>query len=313
MRMTLRPKLAIAMVFTVALAFAFPGCRAWGNGGYSEDQSNPDYGTHDWISDRAIELVTGDKTFLSTTFHSSFLLGTESPDNPRMIGDTWNHHVYYNRSGLVTEDNAARRARETASAARSLMTAGDFELAAYYIGAMSHYIADVGVFAHTMGSDTTWGEEKHHADYEAEMGNRIFSLAPPPRTSITAKDPYEAALDLAAQTTFGRGDIKPNEWMDNNYDWSDDVFVESAYASIYASVYAVASAVQYLLQEPPSPGTVPDETTDGDLPSDNVPSDQTADSSDKEGIGHDLIIYLAGASTAVVIAVIALLTRKRER
>ncbi|MEM0343827.1 MAG: zinc dependent phospholipase C family protein [Thermoplasmata archaeon] len=306
-------KLAIAIVLTVALAFAFPGCGAWGNGGYSEDQSNPDYGTHDWISDRAIELVTTDKTFLSTTFHSSFLLGTESPDNPKMIGDTWNHHVYYDRSGLVTEDNSARRARETASAARSLMTAGDFELAAYYIGAMSHYIADVGVFGHTMGSDTAWGEEEHHADYEAEMGSRILSLAPPPRTSITAKDPYEAALDLAAQITFGHGDIKPNGWMDNNYDWSYDVFVTSAYASIYASIYAVASAIQYLLQEPPSPGTVPDESTDVDLPSENVPSDETADSSEKEGIGHELIVYLLGASTAVVIAVIAALTRKRAK
>lgn len=309
----MNPELAIAMVLSVALALTFPGCGAWGNGGYSADPSNPDYGTHDWISERAIELVAGEKTFLSTTFRSSYLLGTESPDNPDMTGDTWNHHVYYDPSGLVTEDNAARRARETASAARNLMAAGDFELAAYYIGAMSHYIADVGVFGHTMGSGTAWGEEEHHSDYEAEIGSRILSLAPPSQISITANDPYDVTLDLAAQITFGRGDIKPNEWMDNNYNWSDAVFVASAYASVYAAVYAVASAVQYLLQETPLPEPAPDESTDENQPSENVPSDETADSSNEKSIGYELIGYLVGASTAVVIAVMAVLTRRRAR
>jgi hypothetical protein len=30
---------------------------AWSNGGYSADPSNPDYGTHDWIAQHALDWL----------------------------------------------------------------------------------------------------------------------------------------------------------------------------------------------------------------------------------------------------------------
>ena len=37
----------------------------WSNGGYSADPANPDYGTHDWIAEHALDwLPQEEKQFL---------------------------------------------------------------------------------------------------------------------------------------------------------------------------------------------------------------------------------------------------------
>jgi hypothetical protein len=68
---------------------------------------------------------------------------------------------------------------------------------------VTHYIADMGVFGHVMGSSTVWGAEIHHSDYEDYVGAR---------TTIYSSDfnaylmfdgepnftlPYDGALALA--------------------------------------------------------------------------------------------------------------------
>lgn len=300
---------ALAAIALLSIsAFAGDECAAWGNGGYSEDRSDPDYGTHDWIAERALALVTADKTFLASTYHVSFLLGTEAPDNPDMIGDTWNHHVYYEPPSQLVEDNSARRALDSYSIAKDLMADGNFELAAYYTGAMTHYISDVGVFGHTMGSGTVWGAEEHHSDYEAEVGKRIFSLGPTPSMTLSPTDPYSATLELARKVTFGEGGIKSNIWMDDNYDWSDSAFVSSADQSLFASVFYVACSIQYLLQQPsPSDQSGDDGTADNDSPDDGA---QGPDS--PNGVGSYLIL-VAGVVLASVVAAITYLTRRLLR
>ena len=295
----------LALAFVLASSLLAPGCRSWGNGGYSSDPQNPDYGTHDWVADRALALVTGDKAFLSTMYRASFLLGTEAPDNPQMIGDAENHHVYYDSMQLVVEDNSARRARDTFSIAKDLMSDGNLELAAYYAGAMTHYISDLGVFGHTMGSNTVWGAEQHHSDYEAEVGSRIFSLGPTPPATISPVDPYNVSLELARKITFGSGSIKPNTWMDVHYDWSDPTFVSSADASLFASVYAVASAIQYLVQgQSGTDQPLDDGSDDGPSPDD--------DASRSEGIPGTagVLALVAGAVLTSAIAVVAYLRKK---
>jgi hypothetical protein len=39
-------------------------------------------------------------------------------------------------------------------------------------GTMIHYIADVAVFGHVMGSKTLWKTEVHHSDYESYVDDR---------------------------------------------------------------------------------------------------------------------------------------------
>jgi hypothetical protein len=234
-----------ALLFVVGTQ---PLARAWSNGGYSSDPDNPDYGTHDWIANRALTIQTRDMTFLTTTYHAKYLLGTEAPDNTAYIGDSTNHHVYYYSSGVIQDDVGADRALAMYQTALGYLTTGDFGNAAYYIGAMTHYIADVGVFGHTMGSTTDWGSEVHHSDYENEFEARLGTI-PAPSIVLGNLAAYTATTGLAYTITFGGGTIKSNVWMDTNYDWSDSIFSASAIASLYASVGAVAAAINHLLIE----------------------------------------------------------------
>ena len=240
------------------LVLALPSAAAWSNGGYSADPDNPDYGTHDWIADMALNIQTKNVTFLKTTYHAKLLLGTEAPDNPEYIGDSTNHHVYFSSDHLIEDDVCADRAESLYQIALGNLKSGNYEVAAYDIGAMVHYIADLGVFGHTMGAYTDWGTETHHSDYEAEFEDRLSSLSPPTGISLGDSDAYDATLDLAEDITFGVGAIKANTWMDINYDWSDAAFYASAMASLNRSVAAVASAINHLIAEAESSFPPPD-------------------------------------------------------
>src|SRR5512137_1896218 len=94
---------AVALLVLVLLMGPAQVADAWGNGGYSSDQTNPDYGTHDRIADLALTLTLQNVSFLKSTYHTQYLLGTEAPDNPEFIGDSTNHHFYYFSSGLVQD------------------------------------------------------------------------------------------------------------------------------------------------------------------------------------------------------------------
>jgi len=250
---------ASACIFVLLLASSSIPVAGWSNGGYSADPDNPDYGTHDWIADKALSIQTRDATFLKTTYHSEYLLGTEAPDNPEYIGDSTNHHVYYYSGGSMQDDVCADRAKAMYDLALPRLVAGDYSVAANYIGAMAHYISDVGVFGHTMGAYTDWGVEVHHSDYESEFEDFIGTLTLPSGTALGDSSAYDATMALARTITFGSGSIKPNVWMDTNYDWVDDVFDTSAKASLYKSASAVAAAINRLLgAAQPTPPEEPD-------------------------------------------------------
>jgi hypothetical protein len=169
-----------------------------------------------------------------------------------------NHHVYYYSSGDLQDGKGAIRASQMYQIALGYMASQDLGNAAYYIGAMTHYVADVGVFGHTMGSGTDWGTEDHHSDYENAIQSMTGSLSSPTGVSLGDSDAYAATLDLANKITFGGGVIMPNIWMDTNYNWTDSTFVTSAMASLNSSVASVAAVVNHLLIEAGSPSTSPD-------------------------------------------------------
>lgn len=258
-----RNSLSIILSF---LVLALPSAAAWSNGGYSADPDNPDYGTHDWIADMALNFQTKDVTFLKSTYHAKFLLGTEAPDNPDYIGDSTYHHVYFSSDHVLEDDVCADRAESLYQIALGNLKSGSYEIAAYDIGAMAHYIADVGVFGHTMGAYTDWGSEIHHADYEGEFEDRLGSLSPPSGISLADIAAHTATVCLAEDITFGEGAIKANIWMDSNYNWAETAFYSSAMASLNRSVEAVASAINHLMIEAgssnPPPDPIPDPTPD---------------------------------------------------
>lgn len=247
------------MIALALIACAVPYTSAWSNGGYSSDPANPDYGTHDWIADNALTVQVLDVAFLTTTYHSRYLLGTEAPDNPDYIGDSTNHHVYFYASHALQDDKSALRASEMYATALGHLVNGDGYNAAFDIGAMAHYVSDVGVFGHTMGIGTDWGAEVHHSDYENHVESMISSLAAPSGIPLGDNDAYSATLALANDVTFGHSAIMSNVWMDGNYGWTEPVFLGSAMSSLNSSIAAVAAVINHLIIEaaPTTPPATP--------------------------------------------------------
>jgi len=231
---------------------------AWSNGGYSSDPSNPDYGTHDWIAEHALEMLPAEKRQWLADNLKVYLYGTELPDNNRAadgIGDTANHHVYLRSGGSLQDDAAARRAQEEYQAALNYLKQGDYVNAAKRAGAMAHYVSDVAVFSHVMGSSTDWGAEVHHSDYEEYVNAQTSTYSSSLRSYLSFdgvledSTAYEVALNLARDTTFDSGGTYTATWMDGHYDTSSAVFLDRAGESLNLAVNGVADVLSILYDE----------------------------------------------------------------
>jgi len=228
---------------------------AWSNGGYSADPNSPDYGTHDWIAQHALDWLPAEKKQYITDNLASYLYGTELPDLPASqggIGDTTKHHIYYNSAGALTDDAAAVRAEAEYQLALSYLKSGDEAEAAKHAGAMTHYIADMAVFGHVMGASTDWGAETHHSDYETHV-NAITSVYSTTYikplqydgtlTTLTASN---AAKRLALDTTLDAGGTYTAIWMDQRYNWTDTTFKNRSWESVNLATNAITDTLSTL-------------------------------------------------------------------
>jgi hypothetical protein len=231
----------------------------WSNGGYSADPTNPDYGTHDWIAQHALDYLPAEEKQYITDNHATYLLGTELPDNSDDaiggIGDTTKHHVYYSATGELVDDISAQRANATYNQALTNLKSQDYTNAAKIAGTMTHYIADLAVFAHVMGKSTAWGEETHHSDYESYVNTRTNAYSDTFNTylsydgTLTTISAYNATLNLAYDSTFGGSGHLGCVWMDDNYDWSNSQFSGRCGESLNLAVNAVADVLHTLYVE----------------------------------------------------------------
>ncbi len=241
-----------AIILIATSMFLTAEVKSWSNGGFSANPATPDYGTHDWIADHALDwLPTQEKQWLLDN-KAVYLYGTELPDNSQAIdgiGDTTKHHVYYYPNGSVQDDIAAIRARAEYAKAVAAFEVGNFSYAAKELGIVAHYVSDMAVYAHVMGSSTAWGQEVHHSDYENYVETRTnnyndtfnsFLIFDGNLTSITA---YDAALRLAYDSTFDGNDSLTCVWMDTHYDWNNSQFVNRAGESLNLAVNAVTDVL----------------------------------------------------------------------
>src|SRR4030042_769964 len=137
------------------VGFSATAVSGWSNGGYSGDPAHPSYGTHDWIAEHALDWLPAQEKQFFTDNLAWYLYGTELPDNgtePGGVGDTTKHHIYLYANGSVQEDDAAVRAREEYVNAQQAFVAVNMSKAAMHLGMVAHYVADVAVFGHVMGS-----------------------------------------------------------------------------------------------------------------------------------------------------------------
>lgn len=246
----------LGLCLIVAVFIAVISCASmvsgWSNGGYSAEPAHPDYGTHDWIAEHALDwLPTQEKQWILDN-KVAYLYGTELPDNSQAvdgIGDTGKHHVYYSASGVLQEDDSAVRAQEEYAKAVDAFNTGNHSEAAKRLGIVAHYIADLAVFGHVMGEDTAWGTEQHHSDYEEYVDTRTSSYEDDFNSflvfdgSLSVTSAYDAALALANDTTFDADGDYTCVWMDTYYNWSDAVFRNRAGESLNLAVNAVADVL----------------------------------------------------------------------
>ncbi len=232
-----------------------PTVFAWGNGGYSADPSNPDYGTHDWIAQHAKNwLPAVERKWIDDNLNY-FLYGTEYPDNSGAsygttsgYGDTTKHHNYYDSSGSVTDYSAANRAKAEYDKALAELKAGRNVTAAIYAGSMAHYIADVAVFGHVMTGET------HHSDYENYVGTRTASYSYGVFETYLVFDgnlenisAYDASINLGRNTFNDGGGTYTAAWMDTNYDWSSSAFKNRCGESLNLATNYVADVLHVLV------------------------------------------------------------------
>ncbi len=236
-----------------------PKASAWSNGGFSSNPANPDYGTHDWIAQHALDwLPTNEKQYILDNL-AAYLFGTELPDNsqaPGGFGDTGKHIIYYNKQGVMTYDAAADRASTEYAQALAYLNAYDLTNGAKTAGIMSHYIVDVAVFGHVMGKTSDWGDETHHDDYEREANHRTNSYSGAEFNSYLVFDgslinlsAYDAAKNIAYDTTFDPNGAENCTWMDQNYNWNNPTFVNRAGESLNLAVNTLADVLHTLYKE----------------------------------------------------------------
>jgi len=252
--------LLIFMLTLATIPVFVMNCLAWSNGGYSADPSNSDYGTHDWIAQHALDWLPNEEKQYIMNNLAAYLYGTELPDNnqaPDRLGGTTKHHIYYNAAEVMTDDAAAVRASTEYANTLNFLKAKDYANAAKNAGIMSHYIVDMAVFGHVMGASTDWGAEsqQHHSDYEDYVYDRTSSYNAQFNDYLSFDQvlskvsAYDAAKNLAYDTTFDVDGDLTCIWMDQNYDWDNSTFKNRAGESLNLAVNYLADVLHSLALE----------------------------------------------------------------
>lgn len=248
--------LGVVLLLTAGLCVNRVFC--WSNAGYSDDPASPKYGTHDWIAEHALDwLPQVEKQFIIDNLQA-YLYGTELPGNKESsdhIGDTTKHHIYYFANGSVQDDSSADRAQKMYDEATNFYAVHDAAGTSKILGAMTHYIADVAVFAHVMNNKTCWGEAKHHDDYERDANESTNSYEAE-FNSYLAFDgvlgnisAYDAALMVANDTTFDGAEDHTCLWMEQNYDWSNSTIRDRCGESLNLAVNLIADVLHKFYAE----------------------------------------------------------------
>ncbi len=246
---------------------------AWKNGQsadeFSSNPKNPNYGTHDWIAEHALDwLPLEEKSYILKNL-DTYLYGTELPDRTTgsdAIGDMDLQHFYFDDYGNMKDKSAGIRTAQEYFRTVKYLENGDLYNGTLHLGIMTHYIADLAVFGNVM-NETYWGKPTHYKDYMDYV-----NLKMPSYTSIDfdkylkfdgkffTLPPEDAAIAVAFNTTFDTIGIDrragvPNAgrenctWMDENYDWSDPVFKARCGESLNYAVNLITDLLHTLYVE----------------------------------------------------------------
>jgi Zinc dependent phospholipase C len=251
-----------AAAVVLVLALASPGF-SWNNGPSGNANTNlasecasPPYATHDWIADHALAQLPQEERAWLEPFKLVYLLGTEAPDfdgipaaacqTPHAGYDDRNqgHSVEWASDGShMVKDRAAQRAQEEYNKAAIAFRQGNRRAAAFYLGAMAHYVGDVSQYGHSIPN------EVHHSDYESFVASRTGSFnADHFETFITAKprarrSAYTAVKRISLVTARGEGQILPASQMDSLWPMKGQAYLDSIGHSLNLGVNELADVL----------------------------------------------------------------------
>jgi hypothetical protein len=201
------------------------------------DWNDVDFNTHQWLAWEAVKLFPESKMSWITNNLEAFWLGVEAPfhdDAAEELGLNASDYgkVNYDDCILYLDETASSVTNDTlavyAETESDKLVAElekddiDYELAAFYAGAMSHYVSQAGVYG-TIWNETLWGplNKTNWATFEdiVESGisesefdppafnynfqdmsvyfHQRFSLSP---SIVAPLEAYDASVDLAVNT-----------------------------------------------------------------------------------------------------------------
>lgn len=245
---------------------------SWQNGQSGNATTNkpvecnqPPYSTHDWIADKAFSLLPDEQVAWLKPHRKMFLLGTEAPDN-REIPAACNapntgyddrrsgHSVKWNsdlsafsiRNGVI-HNRAASRAQAEYNKAIAAYQDSEFPSAAYYLGAMAHYIGDAAQYGHT------YPDEANHSNYEGWVGRRTKQLESTVFDSYINYDgpilrrAYTAVKRISRTTFGGKGIILSATNMDAKFKTEKETpaFKHSVGSSLNLGINELADVLYY--------------------------------------------------------------------
>lgn len=206
---------------------------AWDNGPDDDELtrspsqcSSPPYSTHDWVADHSLALLPDhEKTWL-VPHKTLYLLGTEAPDNRKIPDECGAPNKGYDENGSEHSvkweadgsgfakknnrylDRAGKRAQEEYIKAEIAYGQGRFSDAAFFLGAMAHYLGDVSQYGHCVDY-----EGRNHNSYEGYVSTLTKSFNGGTFESYVAEDgltrrsAYTAVRRISKVTALGNGEI----------------------------------------------------------------------------------------------------------
>ena len=192
------------------------------------------FGTHDYIALEGYELAGPDSLQWITDNINAYFLGTEAPDvGAKISGAGGGYHdtgachcILFDAEGGVRRQRAEDRVREEFDKAKTAKANGDNRKAAFYAGAMAHYLGDLSQFCHIMGQKSHWGSEdpQAHKRYETAVDKTVDKTTHKSSLldsfihslTVTGDTPEEVAKGAAAFTEQGDGAERPG-FMHSQY------------------------------------------------------------------------------------------------
>ncbi|UCG85759.1 MAG: zinc dependent phospholipase C family protein [Gemmatimonadota bacterium] len=218
------------------------------------EYSNPPYSIHDWIADNARALLPSEERAWLEPFRSAYLLGTEAPEHADIpvacgapntgYGDRYGGGAQWSKDSTETlVTRAGMRAQQEYDNAVDAFADGDLAAAAFYLGAMAHYIGDVSQHGHAYPGEkqraaySRW-IKRYTKDFTADAFGSYLKAG-----DLVRRRPYTAVQRIARATSEGQGDILAAEQMNPLFADKTQPWLDSLGASLNFAANEIAGVL----------------------------------------------------------------------